>query len=111
HAPRDHRLLVVGSARIPPLLELHPGAIAPRELRMEDHTGPPDRRPAHALRVPPSLVADRDAERDTVDCKEAAPAIGDVPRLLLGRDLVLPLPAQERAVACDDERPVVQPDR
>ena len=81
----------------------------PGELRVEDETRAAGRRPAHALRVAPPLVADGDAERDAIDLEQPAPAVGHVERFFLEGDLVLGLVADDLAVARDDERHVVQP--
>src|SRR5207302_5383732 len=91
--PRDHRVLEIGRSRIAPRAGHEPTVIAPGEVGMEDNARAARCRPAHRLRVAPSLVADDDAERYAVHDEEAPRVAGDILRLLLDCDLVLGLRA------------------
>lgn len=76
---------------------------------MEDETGAASRRPTHALRVAPPLVADGDPERDPIDLEQPAPSVGRVEWFFFEGNLILRLVADDLAVAGDDERDVVEP--
>src|SRR5215207_2278773 len=107
-AARHHRLLVVGRCGISPSIDGCATAVTARELRVEDKTGAAGRRPAHAFRVAPPLMADRDSERDPIDLEEPALTVGDIERFFFEGDLILRLVAGNLAVTRDDERHVMQ---
>ena len=75
---------------------------------MEDESGAAGRRPAHAFRVAPPLVADGDSERDPIDFEQPPLPVKDVERFFFEGDLILRLVADDLAVTRDDERHVVQ---
>ena len=71
---------------------------------MEDDLRTAHHRPAHRLRIAPSLVADRDPERDALDGKDTALSPRCIPVFLREIELHFVLKPHKRCVAIDDER-------
>src|ERR1017187_3458286 len=74
------------------------------EMGMNHHLRAAARGPADRLRIAPTLMADRDPERQRASVEKLAARASHVSALLGGIHLHLVLEAGDRPIAIDDER-------